>query len=118
MLRYLQEYAHWAKLTDVAPVHRMAKAVAIVPVGHDFPPFSANKGGSIDGSKLFLLTFDLAFQIQEQLRALEAGGEAPPGIGSDPASGAQYTLCCGGCCGNGRFRRRASSTACRRARAS
>ena len=54
VLRYVQEYAHWAKLTDVAPVHRMAKAVAIVPVGHDFPPFSANKGGSIDGSKLFL----------------------------------------------------------------
>ena len=51
----------------------MAKAVAIVPVGHDFPPFSANKGGSIEGSKLFLLTFDLAFQIQEQLRALEFG---------------------------------------------
>ena len=53
----------------------MAKAVAIIPVGHDFPPFSANKGGSIEGSKLFLLTFDLAFQIQEQLRALEAGGD-------------------------------------------
>ena len=75
VLRYVQEYAHWAKLTDVVPVHRMAKAVAIVPVGHDFPPFSANKGGSIDGSKLFLLTFDLAFQIQEQLRTLEAGGD-------------------------------------------
>jgi hypothetical protein len=68
VVRYVQEYAHWAKLTDVPPVHRMAKAVAIVPVGHDFPPFSANKGGSIEGSKLFLLTFDLAFQIQEQLR--------------------------------------------------
>ncbi|MEP7183405.1 MAG: hypothetical protein ABI886_14575, partial [Betaproteobacteria bacterium] len=73
VIRYLQEFCHWAKLTDVAPVHRMAKAVAIIPVGHDFPPFSANKGGSIDGSKIFLLTFDLAFQIQEQLRALEAG---------------------------------------------
>ena len=77
VLRYVQEYAHWAKLTDVPPVHRMAKAVAIVPVGHDFPPFSANKGGSIDGSKLFLLTFDLAFQLQEQLRALETGGDVP-----------------------------------------
>ena len=83
VLRYVQEHAHWAKLTDVAPVHRMAKAVAIVPVGHDFPPFSANKGGSIDGSKLFLLTFDLAFQIQEQLRALEAGGPLPEGVGRD-----------------------------------
>ena len=77
VLRYLQEHGHWAKLTDVPPVHRMAKAVAIVPVGHDFPPFSANKGGTLDGSKLFLLAFDLAFQLQEQLRALESGG-APP----------------------------------------
>jgi hypothetical protein len=90
VLRYVQEYAHWAKLTDVAPVHRMAKAVAIVPVGHDFPPFSANKGGSIEGSKLFLLTFDLAFQIQEQLRALDAGGDVPPGIGKDPAARLAY----------------------------
>jgi hypothetical protein len=77
VLRYLQEHAHWAKLTDVAPVHRMAKAVAIVPIGHDFPPFSANKGGTLDGSKLFLLTFDLAFQLQEQLRALGSGGPTP-----------------------------------------
>lgn len=90
VLRYVQEYAHWAKLTDVVPVHRMAKAVAIVPVGHDFPPFSANKGGSIDGSKLFLLTFDLAFQIQEQLRALEAGGALPAGIGRDSVARLQY----------------------------
>jgi len=90
VLRYVQEYAHWAKLTDVAPVHRMAKAVAIVPVGHDFPPFSANKGGSIEGSKLFLLTFDLAFQIQEQLRALEAGGDVPSGVGRDSTARLQY----------------------------
>jgi len=90
VLRYVQDHAHWAKLTDVPPVHRMAKAVAIVPVGHDFPPFSANKGGSIDGSKLFLLTFDLAFQIQEQLRGLEAGGPLPDNVGRDPASRARY----------------------------
>lgn len=90
VLRYVQENAHWAKLTDVPPVHRMAKAVAIVPVGHDFPPFSANKGGSIDGSRLFLLTFDLAFQIQEQLRLLEAGGEPPAGVGRDPGSRLAY----------------------------
>ncbi|MEO8755980.1 MAG: hypothetical protein ABI624_25255, partial [Casimicrobiaceae bacterium] len=56
----------------------------------DFPPFSANKGGSIDGSKLFLLTFDLAFQIQEQLRALESGGDVPAGIGRDPGARLQY----------------------------
>ena len=90
VLRYVQEYAHWAKLTDIVPVHRMAKAVAIVPVGHDFPPFSANKGGSIEGSKLFLLTFDLAFQIQEQLRALEAGGDLPSGVGRDSVARLQY----------------------------
>ena len=90
VLRYLQDHSHWAKLTDVAPVHRMAKAVAIIPVGHDFPPFSANKGGSIDGSKIFLLTFDLAFQIQEELRKLDAGGEVPLGIATDLASRLQY----------------------------
>jgi len=91
VLQYLQEYSHWAKITDVAPVHRLAKAVAIIPLGHDFPPFSANKGGNIEGSKLFLLTFDLAFQIQEQLRALDAGGAAPPSVGSEPGAVLQYT---------------------------
>jgi hypothetical protein len=80
VLRYLQEHGHWAKLTDTSPVHRLAKAVAIVPVGHDFPPFSANKGGTMEGPKLYLLTFDLAFQLQEQLRALEAGGPLPEGV--------------------------------------
>jgi len=90
VVTYLQEYAHWARITDVAPVHRLAKAVAIVPVGHDFPPFSANKGGNVDGSKLFLLTFDLAFQLQEQLRALEAGGAAPATVGRDQASKTEY----------------------------
>ena len=102
--------AHWAKLTDVAPVHRMAKAVAIVPVGHDFPPFSANKGGTMDGSKLFLLTFDLAFQLQEQLRALEAGGHVPDYIAREPRRGRASSRCSSGCCGSGRSRRRASST--------
>jgi hypothetical protein len=90
VLRYLEQHAHWAKLTDVAPVHRMAKAVAIVPVGHDFPPFSANKGGTIEGRKIFLLTYDLAFQIQEQLRALEAGAELPAGIVRDRAARIAY----------------------------
>ena len=83
VIRYLHEYAHLAKLTDVAPVHRMQKAVAIVPVGHDFPPFSANKGGSVQGAKLFLLTYDLAFHLQEQLTRIEAGGEVPAGLSRD-----------------------------------
>ncbi len=90
VVRYLQEFCHWAKLTDVAPVHRMAKAVAIVPVGHDFPPFSANKGGAIEGARIFLLTYDLAFQLQEQLRALEAGGDVPRGIGRGTGARLQY----------------------------
>jgi hypothetical protein len=92
VLDYVEEHAHWAKLTDVVPVHRMAKAVAIVPVGHDFPPFSASKGGSIEGSKIFLLAFDLAFQIQEQVRKLEAGAEFPPGVGRDPGSRLGYLI--------------------------
>ena len=83
VLHYLEENAHLAKLTPVPPVHRMAKAVAIVPVGHDFPPFSANKGGNAEGTKLFLLTFDLAFELQEQIRALEAGAALPREAGND-----------------------------------
>ena len=90
VLEYLQEHAHLAKLTPVPPVHRMAKAVAIVPVGHDFPPFSANKGGSAEGSKLFLLTFDLAFQLQEQIRELESGGALPGDVGADPDARGHY----------------------------
>jgi hypothetical protein len=92
VLDYVRDHSHFAKLTDVVPVHRMAKAVAIVPVGHDFPPFSASKGGSIEGSKIFLLAFDLAFQIQEQVRKLEAGGEFPRGIGRDAASRLRYLI--------------------------
>jgi len=90
VIRYVQEYSHWVKLTDVAPVHRMAKAVAIVPVGHDFPPFSASKGGAIEGSKFYLLAFDLAFRIQEQVHKLETGGEFPQDVGQDAASRRRY----------------------------
>ena len=90
VLNYLQEHAQLAKVTPVPPVHRMAKAVAIVPVGHDFPPFSANKGGSGEGSKLFLLTFDLAFELQEQIRELESGGALPRDIGSNPEARGPY----------------------------
>jgi cyclic-di-GMP-binding protein len=79
-IRYLAEHSDVVRLTDVAPVHRMARAVAIVPIGHDFPPFSANKGGAVNGSKLFLLTFDLAFKLQEQIRTVESGGEPPDGF--------------------------------------
>jgi hypothetical protein len=90
VLNYLQEHAHLAKLTPVPPVHRMAKAVAIVPVGHDFPPFSANKGGFGEGSKLFLLTFDLAFQLQEQIRELESGAPLPRDVGTSEEARGPY----------------------------
>lgn len=90
VLRYLDSHAHLAKLTDVQPVHRMAKAVAIVPIGHDFPPFSASKGGAIEGRKMFLLTYDLAFALQEHLRNLDAGGLMPPGLARDAASRRAY----------------------------
>ncbi len=90
VVQYLHAHAHLARITDVPPVHRLAKAVAIVPVGHDFPPFAANKGANVNGGKLFLLTFDLAFQMQEQLRALEAGGLPPPYVGNAPAAKADY----------------------------
>lgn len=90
VLQYLQDHAHLARLTPVPPVHRMAKAVAIVPVGHDFPPFSANKGGATDGSRLYLLTFDLAFELQERIRELETGAAVPP-LGSSAQTREQQT---------------------------
>lgn len=90
VIRYVREYAQYVTLTDVVPVHRMAKAVAIIPIGHDFPPFSASKGGAIEGSKFFLLAFDLAFQIQEQVRKLESGGDYPANVGRDAASRLKY----------------------------
>jgi hypothetical protein len=92
VLAYLQTHAQSVKLTDVQPVHRLAKSVAIVPVGHDFPPFSANKGGAVEGPRLYLLTFDLAIRLQEELRVIEGGGALPDGVGRDPASRAAYTL--------------------------
>jgi hypothetical protein len=64
--------------------------VAVVPVGHDFPPFSASKGGAIEGSKFYLLAFDLAFQIQEQVHKLEGGGDFPASVGRDSASRRRY----------------------------
>ena len=90
VLQFLQEHAQLAKLTQVPPVHRMAKAVAIVPVGHDFPPFSANKGGATEGSRLYLLTFDLAFELQEQIRELETGA-GPREFADDPQARDHYT---------------------------
>ncbi len=88
--QYVQTHCPLAKLTDVAPVHRMAKAVAIVPIGHDFPPFSANKGGAVEGGKLYLLTYDLAFEIQGQLRELEGGGPVPAEVGQGTPARARY----------------------------
>ena len=64
--------------------------MAIGPGGHDCPPFSANKGGNAEGSKLFLLTFDLAFQLQEQIRALEAGATLPREAGNDVDARGRY----------------------------
>jgi hypothetical protein len=90
LLKLLPELSRAAKLTEVAPVHKSAKAVAIVPLRHDFPPFSANKGGSIQGGKLYVLAYDVAFQIQEQLRAIEAGRDIPEEAGKGKASRAQY----------------------------
>ena len=58
--------------------------------GTTFRRSRRTRAATIDGSKLFLLTFDLAFQLQEQLRALEAGGLPPAGIGGDPAAKAEY----------------------------
>jgi cyclic-di-GMP-binding protein len=90
VIGYVRRARQWAKLTDVPPVHRLAKAVAIIPVGHDFPPFAANKGGAIEGNRMYLLTFELAFELQAQLQALQGGGPLPPGNNQGSISRQQY----------------------------
>jgi hypothetical protein len=81
VMEFIGEHAQTALLTPESPVHRSAKAVAIVPTRYDFPPFAANKGGSTDGDPLYLLTFDLAFRLQESLLAVERGGPVPESVG-------------------------------------
>ena len=90
VIGYVRHAWQWAKLTEVPPVHRMSKAVAIVPIGHDFPPFAANKGGAIEGSKAYLLTHDLAFELQAQLQKLEAGAPAPADVENSALARLQY----------------------------
>jgi hypothetical protein len=90
VIEYVRSAWRMAKLTDIPPVHRLAKAVAIAPVGHDFPPFAASKGGAVEGEKMYLLTFDLAFELEAQIQALEAGAPTPQGIEPDAASRLRY----------------------------
>jgi hypothetical protein len=86
LYRWLPTLSQWARLADTPPIHQGAKAVALVPIHHDFPPFASSKGGSIQGSRLFVVAFDLAFQIQEQLRAIEAGGPLPAELDAEAAA--------------------------------
>jgi hypothetical protein len=86
VLRYVQEYAHWAKLTDVAPVHRMAKAVAIVPRRPRLPAVLGEQGRLDRGQQA--LPADLRPRVPDPGAAARArsGGDVPPGIGKDPGA--------------------------------
>ena len=90
VLDFIVEHGSAAVLSAETPVHRHSKAVSIVPVGYDFPPFSANKGGSAEGQPMYLLTFDLAFRMQERMRAIERGAPLPAAIGSGVRARRRY----------------------------
>jgi hypothetical protein len=77
-----------------------------------FSPFSANKGGSINGTKLFLTTFDLAFALQEQLKKFENGGNSPAGFRPGLPYRARNLTLLRRLLRQGPFRRRGSSAAC------
>jgi hypothetical protein len=91
VLDIIAEYCEFAVLTAEAPVHRNAKSVSIVPVGYDFPPFAASKGGSAEGEPMYLSTFEVAFRLQERLQAIERGADLPPRCGSGPRARMRYT---------------------------
>jgi hypothetical protein len=61
----------------VQPVHRLAKAVA-VDQSPRLPAVRREQGRR--RHKIYLLTFDLAFELQARVQAVEAGGPLPAGF--------------------------------------
>lgn len=90
VVEFIGEHCHLAALSADPPVHRTARAVAVVPVGYDFPPFAANKGGATQGSPLYLRTHELAFRLQETLHQAERGAPMPAAAGAGPVARQRY----------------------------
>jgi hypothetical protein len=90
-LIFLGDYAHLAKLTDTPPVHRMASALAVVPISSDQPPMAARK---IDVPEhavaLYLHCYDVVYAINRHIQELEAGTAWPAPTVADNISQPQY----------------------------
>ena len=90
-LIFLGDYAHLAKLTDTPPVHRMASALAVVPISSDQPPMAARKVEVPEHAQaLFLHCYDVVFAINRHVQELEAGTAWPAATVADSISQPQY----------------------------
>ena len=90
-LIFLGDYAHLAKLTDTPPVHRMASALAVVPVSSDQPPIAARKVDVPEYAvALYLHCYDVVFAINRHVQELEAGTAWPAATVADTITQPQY----------------------------
>ena len=90
-LIFLGDYAHLAKLTDTPPVHRMASALAVVPISSDQPPMAARKVEVPENAlALYLHCYDVVFAINRHVQELEAGTAWPAPTVADSISQPQY----------------------------
>ncbi len=90
-LIFLGDYAHLAKLTDTPPVHRMASALAVVPISSDQPPMAARKVDVPEHAlALYLHCYDVVFAINRHVQELEAGTAWPAATVADSISQPQY----------------------------
>ena len=90
-LAFLGDYAHLAKLTDTAPVHKTASALAVVPIASDQPPMAARKVDVPDNANaLYLHCYDVVYAINRHVQELEAGTAWPASSVADSISQPQY----------------------------
>lgn len=90
-LTFLGDYAHLATLTETAPVHRMASALAVIPISSDQPPIAARKVEVPEhASALYLHCHDVVFAVNRHVQELEAGTAWPAASVADTVSQAQY----------------------------
>jgi cyclic-di-GMP-binding protein len=90
-LIFLGDYAHLAKLTDTPPVHRMASALAVVPVASDQPPMAARKVDVPEHAvALYLHCYDVVLAINQHVQELEAGTAWPAATVADTITQPQY----------------------------
>jgi hypothetical protein len=90
-LTFLGDYAHLASLTDTPPVHRMASALAVIPISSDQPPIAARKVDVPENANaLYLHCHDVVFAVNRHVQELEAGTAWPAATVADSVSQAQY----------------------------